>query len=325
MDTIQTYLDNVFAAYPQNEKVQSLKREMLNGMIEKYQELKREGKSEHEAIGSVIANFGSIEEIISELSIEPDAVIKSDNRIFLSKEKAKNYFDTVKQCSVWIGIGVGLIFIGVYVAFFMLNLDDTMNVTQVNEDITDAVGILLFFGFIAVAVTIFIVNGMRLNKLSEYTIRGIRLDAGTQAELEEKSECFSGRFVIQIAAGVVMILMAVGSYVLLEEIGNENIAMVFIFMVVALSVFLFITAGMTKGAYDLLLSKENQHHKTFNNKGEKLIGTIAAVYWPLAVIIYLVWSFAGDAWAISWLVWPVSAILFGAIAGGIGAWYSQEN
>ena len=49
MDAIKMYLDNVFAAFPQTEQVQALKREMLSSMEEKYLALKQEGRSEHEA------------------------------------------------------------------------------------------------------------------------------------------------------------------------------------------------------------------------------------------------------------------------------------
>ena len=67
METIKTYLDNVFAAYPQTNEVQNLKRDMLANMEEKYTMLRQSGKSEHEAAYSVIANFGNIQEITAEL------------------------------------------------------------------------------------------------------------------------------------------------------------------------------------------------------------------------------------------------------------------
>ena len=35
MDAIKTYIDNVFASFPKNDRVLSLKREMLAGMEEK--------------------------------------------------------------------------------------------------------------------------------------------------------------------------------------------------------------------------------------------------------------------------------------------------
>jgi len=50
METIRTYVENIFTTFPKTEKSASLKREILTGMEEKYNELIREGKSEHEAV-----------------------------------------------------------------------------------------------------------------------------------------------------------------------------------------------------------------------------------------------------------------------------------
>ncbi|WP_454926283.1 permease prefix domain 1-containing protein, partial [Actinomyces oris] len=41
---------------------------------------------------------------------------------------------------------------------------------------------------------------------------------------------------------------------------------------------------------------------------------VAGIYWPAAVIIYLLWSFIFDAWDISWIIWPVAAVAFGIFA-----------
>jgi hypothetical protein len=96
--------------------------------------------------------------------------------------------------------------------------------------------------------------------------------------------------------------------------------------VIGFSVFLFITAGMTKNAYDMLLAKTMVADLESRRKSDRLIGAIAAAYWPLATAVYLGWSFIGDAWHISWVVWPVAGCVFGAIAGGIGAWgYTEVN
>ena len=42
---------------------------MLRTMEDKYEELKMEGKSENEAIGIVISEFGNIDELIDELGL----------------------------------------------------------------------------------------------------------------------------------------------------------------------------------------------------------------------------------------------------------------
>ncbi|QWW19562.1 hypothetical protein I6B53_10910 [Schaalia sp. 19OD2882] len=51
-----------------------------------------------------------------------------------------------------------------------------------------------------------------------------------------------------------------------------------------------------------------------DESGGRFIGVIASVWWPLTVVTYLVWSFLWNAWDRSWLIWPVSALLFGALS-----------
>lgn len=69
MDTIRGYLNNMFNSLPRTEQTFKLKQDLLASMEEKYYELKKEGKSENEAVGIVISEFGNIDELIDELGI----------------------------------------------------------------------------------------------------------------------------------------------------------------------------------------------------------------------------------------------------------------
>ena len=55
-------------------------------MEEKYRELKRSGKSENEAIGIVISEFGNINELIDELGITTD-----NNKLIVDKDEVQAY------------------------------------------------------------------------------------------------------------------------------------------------------------------------------------------------------------------------------------------
>ena len=70
METIISYIDNLFRNYPDTLQVQKARQELLSIMEDKYRELKSEGKSEHEAIGIVISEFGSMDEIAFELELD---------------------------------------------------------------------------------------------------------------------------------------------------------------------------------------------------------------------------------------------------------------
>ena len=58
MDTIRSYLESMFKNLPLTDKVMRAKSELLQMMEDKYTELIKEGKSENEAVGIVISEFG---------------------------------------------------------------------------------------------------------------------------------------------------------------------------------------------------------------------------------------------------------------------------
>ena len=70
MDTIRIYLENMFARLPGTPEIMKLQNDMLHTMEDKYEELKSEGKSENEAIGIVISEFGNIDELLEELGLK---------------------------------------------------------------------------------------------------------------------------------------------------------------------------------------------------------------------------------------------------------------
>ncbi len=70
METLRNYLETIFGALPKTQAAQSLKAEMLANMEEKFQDLVRQGKNEAEAIGKIISEFGTVEELRAALEAE---------------------------------------------------------------------------------------------------------------------------------------------------------------------------------------------------------------------------------------------------------------
>ena len=70
MEAIRNYLESMFMNLPMTAEVLKAKDELLQMMEDKYTELKEEGKSENEAVGIVISEFGNLEELAEDLGIE---------------------------------------------------------------------------------------------------------------------------------------------------------------------------------------------------------------------------------------------------------------
>jgi len=319
MEAIRTYVDNIFSAYPQNARVRTLKNEMLNSMEEKYHELKRQGKSENEAIGSVIANFGSMDEIIAELGIESRSGIEEDT-ISLTREEVEEYMAQSRKSSLWVGIGVWLI---------LVSISAMILVSGSAYGDFEGASVLILFAALAVAIPLFIRSGMNSSRFEHYAKQKIVLGAPLKADLEEQSKRFNSKFFTMISVGVGAIILAVGivavsqntsvvlfGFPVLFSIGGEAVwPASMLLAVVGFSVFLFVTAGSRKGAYDILLGKGEYADKRATGNVERAIGGLAAVYWPSVTAVFLAWSFIGNAWHRSWIVWPVAGVLFGALCG----------
>ena len=68
METIRNYLSTMFAGLPDTPEVRRAYEELAAMMEDKYTELIAEGRSENEAVGTVISEFGNLEEIAQTLT-----------------------------------------------------------------------------------------------------------------------------------------------------------------------------------------------------------------------------------------------------------------
>ena len=69
MEAIRNYLETMFANLPNTPEVLRAKNELWQMMEDKYNELIADGKSDNEAVGTVIAEFGNLDEISEDLGI----------------------------------------------------------------------------------------------------------------------------------------------------------------------------------------------------------------------------------------------------------------
>ncbi len=66
-DKLRQYIDALFADAPQNKKTIELKEEMLQNLLDKYNDLLAEGKTEEAAYNLAVASVGDISELIEQL------------------------------------------------------------------------------------------------------------------------------------------------------------------------------------------------------------------------------------------------------------------
>lgn len=90
MDTIKSYLETMFANLPATAEVLKAKDELWGMMEDKYNELISEGKSENEAVGTVISEFGNLDELAETLGLNRQSSAPVDNRRTLTQDEARS-------------------------------------------------------------------------------------------------------------------------------------------------------------------------------------------------------------------------------------------
>lgn len=332
METIISYIDNLFRAYPDTSQSRRAKEELLSIMEDKYHELKREGKSENEAIGIVISEFGSMDEIAPMLEAEPDPEqnSKASSGIDFTKnvaakkvsfEQATEYIRLQQNLGIKIGIGVMLCILSPTISVMMEALSDGGFLSQ---NIAEMLGTIGLICMVAAGVGIFIISGISHSKYEDYEAAQILMDDFSKSRLEKEAEDYRPVFGSKIAAGVVLCILSVIPSALLDGIFGgsslewiSELSSLALFSFVSVGVFLFISAGIKQTAYDDLLGRKKAAAAPEKKKKEKWIGITAAIYWPVVTAAYLTISLITMDWGRTWFVWPVAGILFGGVSGAI--------
>lgn len=315
MDTIITYLDNIFAALPKSEAVLRARKELQANMEEKYRALKAEGKSENESVGTVISEFGNIDELIAELGIRPAGAAVDEKRLpLLDRETAAKFLAANNQAARLIGTGVFLCIMAVAMMILTnLLVDDGFLSSALNGSGGSALGLFPLFFFVAIGVGMFIYSGIRMERYA-WIEKGFQLQSGLKSELESRQEKYMPTFTVAIIIGVGLCILSPISLFATAVFPQfkPQYGLVVLLTMVAIAVFVFIRFGMIKDGYAKLLQQgdyEPKHQK--NEQAEKVTGVVAAVVFPLAAAVYLLLGFVGGLWHPGWLVFPITGILFG--------------
>ena len=85
MEAIREYLSNLFLNLLETPQVLRAKAELMEMMEDKYAELIAEGKTENEAVGTVISEFGNLSELAEALGIESVMNTQKNNYQMFSK------------------------------------------------------------------------------------------------------------------------------------------------------------------------------------------------------------------------------------------------
>lgn len=309
MNTIKNYLDNMFLGLPETEDVKRAKKELLAMMEDKYNELKNSGKTENEAIGIVISEFGNLDELADALGIRQVVDNKSDINC-VTYEEAEGYLEDSRNIAPKTAIGVFLCIMSPTFLLLLLGLNE-LGFLQVKEERLVAAGLAVLIGLVAAGVSFFIRYSSKLEKY-EYMQKSVfQLDYNTEQMVRRVMAQDEPAYTSAVTTSVIMYILSPLSIILTALLLNSGGASIMsvagTLTIVACATYNLISKGGINNACQVLLQQGDYSVKTKSNKTFQIISKI---YWLAVVAVYLLYSFTTNRWAISWIVWPIAGIVF---------------
>lgn len=189
-----------------------------------------------------------------------------------------------------------------------------------------AIGMIMLFGLISVAIPLFIRSGTIMRPFEHLAGKEIVMSMTDKDSVERRKKEYSRTYGVGITLGIIMILTAVIPLIMAGLFDASELTLVslvgLLLFMVSMGVYVLIRVSMVYQGFDSLL---NVGEFTKENKEiEKATEKIGAIYWPIVVAIYLFWSFRTHDWGTTWLVWPVAGVLF-AVVPGISSFFVGKD
>ena len=196
---------------------------------------------------------------------------------------------------------------------------------------SQALGVTGMMLFIAAAVFLFVYSGIMVGKWDYIKKGNYMIDFDTAKVMQNEQSRFRKDYAVRLTIGIILCVLCWLPSMVIEEtaLGRidqfENMGAVFLFIIVGIGVMMIVYSSMTMEAYKQILKINDIRLVSGNyvraSGKEKYINptveTIMSLYWPTVTSVYLIWSFLTFDWHLTWVIWPVAAIISGVVKANL--------
>ena len=252
---------------------------------------------------------------IEELPSEIVANLDSEKNIKeISLEEARNFINITKESMIKIAFSIFLFIFSSAPLNVLIGLSELPE-KYVKREVAIALGIGILLSLVAIGVLILITASAKTYKYKYLESEYFKLSYGVEGILEKELEEYLPKHYRESGLGIVLLILSAIPLITVSLILVNtdkkyyiSFAVAALLLIVAVGVFLLVKTSIYKKAYEKLLQKDEFEVK--NKILKKRLHTFSSVYWVLTIAIYLGYSFITEKWNISWINWPISALLF---------------
>ena len=231
-------------------------------------------------------------------------------------EEANDFLRTRIVASARIALGVALCILSPIV-LILLEVAQEYGLLALTENQATGIGAVVLFLCIGAALPLFITSVIRLGRYDALEKQALDTAYGVDGMVRERRDQYAPTHTRLLVLGIVLCVLSVlPIFLMLLFFGDDNdFAMACgaaaLLAIVAAGVYMIVRTCVRQAGYGILLQdgEYSPARKAENRRNEP----ISAVYWALALAIYLAWSFITMQWQTTWIVWPIAGVLYGVL------------
>lgn len=251
--------------------------------------------------------------------VTTDYLLKNDNceynstahvskKTSVSEQDAKNYIADRRKAAGLTAFATFLCIMSVVQLILFTSLS-ALGTIKWSENTVVAVSLIIMFVMIAAAVGLFLYCGLK-NAQYKFLESDYEADNAAKKYAEEcKIEYRSTYTICNIIAVCLCVLSPIALFasMLTKNDAVMSVMLCITITIAAIGVALFTVSGVKFASMQKLLKEGD-----FSKKGKKQ-EAVDSAFWLIVTAIYLTWSFLNNAWHMTWIIWPIAGVIFGAI------------
>lgn len=235
----------------------------------------------------------------------------------VTMEEANAFLDLRDRNAARISIGVMLCVLSPVLLILLAGGQDT-GALPMTEGQAAGIGMTALFLLIGAAVALFVTSGLRSARFEYLEEEPLETLYGVAGLVRDRRERFRPTFTRQLTVGIVLCAVSALAVMVPMIFAEENefayiVGTAVLLCMVAFGVLLIVRVSIVWSAFHILLEEGDY------TRAEKLTRAAHApfgkIYWGLVTAAYLALSFYTGAWDRSWIIWPVTAVAYGAVFG----------
>lgn len=254
-----------------------------------------------------------------------DERIETSN-VQVNLDHAGKYVQSKIEAAALTTKGVILCLCSVVPLFFLMAMEDTGRLDGYG-DIATAGGIISILVMVSLGVSYFIKMNQYEADFDTIDNEKFELSYGVHSVFKNKLKEFRPSYNRRLSLGIFLFISSFAPLVLAAELNGSGelikLMLISLILMIAAGLYLVIPASAEYEAYNNVLKEI--HVERVKNRRAKRAEKLAAFYWPLLVAIFLGWSLWTMDWHITWIIWPVGAVLFGALLGLIDLFAKDDS